>query len=261
MGLISTFNEWHLGDNLVHLNYLVRLSRHYPQLKFEHFLKDKYIEDLAPLIPQNISLRPIVESHEGAINCWIGYENYFHKSSLRNDWVQFHLSFFEKLSLELNLDNPIKHADDLLFDMPLLDGDSPLEEEVDFLVVNSTPLSCQSPEFTEFYFNNLIELLRGRGFRVVATHPTGDGASALERGFRLHEIARLAKHCKEGIIGIPNGPMWLTFNVFVNSNLKCRIVWLGPQKLNLGENCLSIETPAGITGALRRLGFLRLAFL
>jgi hypothetical protein len=261
MSLIKTVNEWHLGDNLIHLNYLIRLSRQNPQLHFEHFLRADYIDDLVPLISEsNISLFPLGDAHEDAINCWIGHENFFHNSPLRNDWVEFHMDFFRRLSLALKLDSPIKSADDLLFDMQILNGDSPLGEEIDFLIVNSTPLSCQSPEFNDFYLNNLAKIMVTQGFRVITTHPNGCCTSALELGFKLHEIARLAMRCK-GVIGIPNGPMWLTFNVFANPNLLCRIVWLGPQKLNLGSNCLSIERSIDITNALIKLGFLKFAFL
>ncbi|QWD13722.1 hypothetical protein G6678_05765 [Polynucleobacter paneuropaeus] len=173
---------------------------------------------------------------QDAVNCWIGYEDYFYKSPLARNWTAFHLDYFNYLSNKLGLKNPISHRDDLLFNFPLLDGPSPINKKFDFLIVNSMPLSGQIAGFDPNFLNVLIKTLVFKGYSVISTHPNGIVESTMERGFNLLDIARISNYSKV-IIGVPNGPMWLTFNIFNNDNLVLRLPWVSIQDLNLGKNC------------------------
>jgi len=240
---IITFNELHLGDNLIHLNYLHKLAIKNPDLCFIHYLNDEYIALLKPLISiNNIKLESIKNKNDFSINSWIGYDNYFYDSPLNKDWVLFYLTFFDYFSKKINLENPILNKYDLLFDFPSLNKPSLLDRDFDYLIVNSTPLSNQTNNFDPHFLNLIIKMLVFKNYRVISTHPNGIIESTMEKKLDLLEISRISNRCK-AIIGIPNGPMWLTFNVFNNSNLIYRILWLSVQNLSLGNNCFSLKHP------------------
>jgi len=249
---ISTFNEWHLGDNLIHLNYISKLSKKYPEIYFKHYLRKSYIHLLQDLIADNkkIQLFPLEEKTIDEVNCWIGSEGYYYNSPLANNWTAFHIDFFNQFSKKLELISPISSENDLFFDFSALNGPSPTNRPYNFLIVNSAPMSSQITDFNREYLNNLTRELVFKGYSVMTTHPTGIVESTLEKGFNLIEIARISNHC-EAIIGIPNGPMWLTFNIFNKDNIKFRALWLSAQTLNLGNNCFSCDSSTQISNILR----------
>jgi hypothetical protein len=72
--IVCTLNEWHLGDNLIHLNYLYRLSRLNPEKQFRHYVNSLQLGQLRPLIEgiPNIELFELQLAPSWATNCWIG---------------------------------------------------------------------------------------------------------------------------------------------------------------------------------------------
>jgi len=249
---ISTFNELHLGDNLIHLNYLHKLSKLYPDLVLNHYLNDHYIDQLNPLISEslNIKLFKLELKPSDAINCWIGYEDYFYKSHLQGNWVEFHLDFFNRLSYLLGVKNPILKDSDLLFDFSILEKKKSLRR-YDFLIVNSTPQSNQTFDFDKEFLIQVIKKLVFKGYSVISTHPNEIVESIIEKGYGLIEVAQISNNC-QAIIGIPNGPMWLTFNSFNQDKVLFRLVWLSIQKLTLGANCLTCSSGPDLLDMLIR---------
>ena len=72
-------------------------------------------------------------------------------------------------------------------------------------------------DFSEKYLIDLTAQLINLGYSVITTHPTGFTKSTLEMGLSITEIGLLSSFAT-CILGVPNGPMWPTFNVF-NKNL------------------------------------------
>jgi hypothetical protein len=159
------------------------------------------------------------------------------------------LDYFEYLSSLLGFQNPVVTRDDLLFDLPILKSGE-FDVSYDFLIINSTPLSSQVADFDSNYLSELTKKLVSKGYKVATTHPTGIIKSTLELGYDLLKIAQLSNRCQM-IIGIPNGPMWLTFNSICNKQLKARLVWLSIQNLNLGESCFTCTNKDVISDLLR----------
>lgn len=250
--VIETYNSLHLGDNLIHLNYLHRLSIANPDLLFKHYVDKNYISKLCPLLQgiENIELLNLQEMPHRAVNSWIGDEDYFYNSPLQTNWVDFHLDFFKYFSERLGLNTPIIHRDDLLFDFPALHMLNQDTKAHDFLIINSTPLSGQTKDFDPLYLTKLTQTLVFKGFSVITTHPTGIVESTLEKGFDLLKIAQISFKSSV-IIGIPNGPMWLTFNKISNKQIKARLAWVSIQNLDLGENCLTCLNKEDISKVLQ----------
>ena len=237
--MIHTYNEYHLGDQLVHLNYLRQVCKENPHLEFTHHCNEQHHAQLLPLcegVPislQGLSIPP------GAINAWIGRNNYFYNHPLRENWVAFHLDWFDHLSDLLEIASPIASRDDLLFDYPALNVPIPIT--FDYLIINSPPLSNQLPSYDPEFFNKRVRKLLNEGKSVITTHPTGMGMSTLEMKLDVSGIGALSKYCKH-IEGVATGPMWTTFNIFNKDKVLSRIFYCAHQTVNLTDSTITLHS-------------------
>jgi len=220
--MIHTYNEYHLGDNLIHLNYLRKVAQQEPHLEFTHHCSEQYHSQLEPLCEgvaislQGMSIPP------GSIHAWIGRENYFHNHPLRRQWAQFHMAWFDHLSNLLEVSCPIACKEDLLFDYPALKGSS--RYEFDYLIVNSPPQSNQLMDFTPEFFKKRVRDLANEGLKVVTTYPTGMCPCTLDHHFMVTDIGVLSKSVKH-IEGVDTGPMWTTHNIFNQNSVLSRLIY------------------------------------
>ena len=226
--LIKTYNEYHLGDQLHHLNYLRKVCQEDTSIECIHYCKQEYHSQLLPLcegVP--ITLQDL--SHrEDAINAWIGVDGYFYRSPLNKNWVAFHLDWFSHLSNQLGVMNPMQTPDSFLFDYPAIQkGKYP---SYDVLIVNSVPMSGQLPDYNPWFFNKLTKKYLDEGSSVITTFPTNLCQSTLELGMTVTDIGALAKGVNR-IQGVDTGPIWTTYNVW--ARIPTRIVYSAAHAINL----------------------------
>ena len=226
--LIKTYNEYHLGDQLHHLNYLRKVCQEDTSIECIHYCKQEYHSQLLPLcegVP--ITLQDL--SHrEDAINAWIGVDGYFYRSPLNKNWVAFHLDWFSHLSNQLGVMNPMQTPDSFLFDYPAIQkGKYP---SYDVLIVNSVPMSGQLPDYNPWFFNKLTKKYLDEGSSVITTFPTNLCQSTLELNMTVTDIGALAKRVNR-IQGVDTGPMWTTYNVW--ARIPTRIVYSAAHAINL----------------------------
>lgn len=226
--LIKTYNEYHLGDQLHHLNYLRKVYQEDTSIECIHYCKQEYHSQLLPLcegVP--ITLQDL--SHRGdAINAWIGVDGYFYRSPLNKNWVAFHLDWFSHLSNQLGVMNPMQTPDSFLFDYPAIQkGKYP---SYDVLIVNSVPMSGQLPDYNPWFFNKLTKKYLDEGSSVITTFPTNLCQSTLELGMTVTDIGALAKGVSR-IQGVDTGPIWTTYNVW--ARIPTRIVYSAAHAINL----------------------------
>lgn len=197
-GVHYSFCTFHLGDNIIHLNFLRALSKKYPELKFVHAVMACHLKQLLEVVEDlpNIELadyetdtrfladdaqaNPIRNVWKAAFDYWPGHR-------LRNDWSGFYLEYFKMLAAEMDLECPFNEPKDLLFDYPNLNKipnvvnhrGEPIptiaEQEFafDFLAVNSQPCSGQLRCFDRIeYLDPLIQALCDAGKSVLVTRPT-----------------------------------------------------------------------------------------
>jgi hypothetical protein len=218
--MIETFNDWHLGDNLVHLNFLRRVAKLMPDEQFVHAARGNYLPQLAELVDDvpNVSLVEMSQRSANSIDSWKNRHGNFYNHPKRLDWVAYHLEFFQGLAADLGVTNPIASGEDLLFDYPRLKSNC---FEFDYLVVNSTPLSQQLTQFNNSHYESLIGILLAHGRSVLTTQksireevPSTQeiGTANGRRALSVADIGAVSLHCK-GIIGCVTGPMWTTMNV------------------------------------------------
>ena len=226
--LIRTYNEYHLGDQLHHLNFLRRVCEFNPDTEAIHYCKQEYHPQLLPLCEDlPITLQDL--PHRGdAINAWIGADNYFYRSPLNKNWVAFHLDWFSYLSDKLGVMNPMQHPDAFLFNYPELNKKK--YPAYDVLIVNSVPMSNQLPDYNPWFFERLTKKYLDEGSTVITTYPTNLCQSTLELGMTVTDIGCLAKSVNR-IQGVDTGPMWTTYNVW--ARIPTRIVYSAAHAINL----------------------------
>jgi len=235
--MIETYNEYHLGDQLVHLNYLRRLSK-LVDGDIIHYCNPMHHAQLAPLVEDTaIVLRDLVRSPH-AQNAWIGHANYFYEHPHRHDWVNFHIDWFTRLSCVLGVPNPIASRSDLLFEYPALNR--PWDADFDYLICNSPPQSNQLPDYTPDFFKKMIQNLTNEGKTVITTHPTGMTACTLDQGLDVTGIGSLSKYCRHHV-GVATGPMWTTFNVYSLDKVLSRTWYCAHQTLDLTDNTVTLQ--------------------
>jgi len=208
--MIQTYNEYHLGDQLIHLNYLRRLSYLYPNYIFRHYCQDIYIPQLLAVVEDcpSIEILPLGERDGSAVNCWLGVDGWFYRHPKQRHWVDLHLDWFATLSTRLGVENPIRTKYDLLFEYPALR--KKVYQPFDVLIINCPPGSNQLPTFSLEKFESLTKKLC-EDMDVITVYPTKLCPSTLEMHMTVTEIGNLAQFCQY-IVAVDTGPLWTTYN-------------------------------------------------
>lgn len=254
--MIRTHNGYHLGDNLVHLNFLRRVALAHPERQFIHYAQWHYIRQLRAVIEDvsNIELGTFdYRLPSDSINAWRGDKGFWYSHEHKNDFVKFHTEFwFPYLASMMNVDNPVQTPEDMLFDYPAilhgLNGKFPTG--CDVLVVNSPPGSGQFLDYNAYELGNLASAISTKGFKVVATHELHvvNVDCTATAGLTVTQIGTLSLHCHT-ILMVSTGPSWPTFNIWNQETVKNRIILLEPERVNLSPNsfhCASIMEVAEV---------------
>lgn len=234
MTAIYTHNDWHLGDSLIHMNFLRRVAATHPSIRFVHACHEQLIPQLTELVVDlpNISLRNLKERVQGSIDCWKNRKDRYYGHPDRDNWVAFHLEHFDFLARDMGVDNPIKTPRDFLFDYPMLDAGR--AEPFDFLIINSMPFSNQVPGLHPHAFDPLIGRLMDKGYSLCTTARC-DYAVPCTQPFSVTAIGCISRYCRF-IAGVATGPMWTTYNVHNYDTVECRFILLEPERIYLTPN-------------------------
>jgi hypothetical protein len=241
---IVTHNNYHLGDNLIHLSYLRRVAQQNPDTHFRHGAHKPYLKQLELMVEDvdNIELFDAGKAPPGSIDSWKNRNGGFYGHPKRNDWIGFHLEFFDKLSKDIGVNNPIKSPNDLLMDCPAINRAVP--HSFDFLVINSPP---QSGQISVQDFDPLIGKLIDCRYRIVTTAGSGYDVPCT-MPLPVTAIGAISLRCRF-ILGNATGPVWPTFNVWNRHSVELRLLLLEPERIYFPN----VEHVASIAEALESL--------
>lgn len=237
---VKTINAYHLGDNQIHLNWFRKVAMNQQHREFVHYCREEHIPQLLDLIEDvpNIALRPVAEACPDAVNSWINADEHYNLEPHRRDWVYLHLQHFRRLARKLGIDNPATSREHLLFSHPALLRNNVLTKPVDFLVINSRPLSGQFRNFSAAGFVELVRRLIDQGHSVVTVEPTGLCPSTIEFNFNVSQIGAVSRYCRY-LLAVNTGPLWPTFNVWNRNTIELRIIYCTIHNFPLTENVVS----------------------
>jgi len=253
-----------LGDNLCHLHFMRKLAQAYPDFRFIHYAHRIYLPQLIEVVSDlpNLQLGDLESVSDGighfwdmkphadfcSRNAWKNVFGQWENSPLKNEWVEFSLEHFSWLARSMNLESPIKSADDLLFDYPAIKREG-AASPVDMLIVNSAPMSGQLPGYNPAEMEELVGELSQR-YSCITTQPTKYAVSCTQHSCKtVSQIGWLSTFCKY-IVMISTGPSWPTFNIFNKDTVQFRLILIGQEEINLTKNT---EHAGSVFEARRRL--------
>lgn len=265
VSIVRTHNAYHLGDNLVHLNFLRRVALANPDRQFVHYAQWQHLIQLRDMIQDvpNITLAEFGHNLPAdSINAWRGARKFWYEHPDRLDFVKFHVeAWFPLLADRMGVDNPVKAPDDMLFDYPgfLIWKPGIKVKESDILVINSAPGSGQWQGYDEFLLGNLVMDLDKKGHRVVTTAPIPQPDTRIpctaNYQMTVTEIGCLSLHCHT-ILMISTGPSWPTFNIWNRETIKRRIILLTSERIHLSPNTVHCSTVTEAAEELKKAGLL-----
>lgn len=252
MSIFHTHCALRLGDNLVSLHFLRKLADKYPEHRFIHAAHAIYLPQLIevtcdipnlqlmdlgsvsdgnPHGPERWTMKPRHESR----NLWKNDGAFWERHPLVNDYVGFHLAFYDDVARQMGLETPLTHRRDMLFDYPMIRKADVNIEPFDFLIVNSTPLSGQFRGYNEEQFTALILALANK-YRVVVTQRINlrNVAYTGDYGLSVTGIGNLSLKCHK-ILMVATGPCWPTFNIWNAKSIDLRIVLTDGERLDFGD--------------------------
>ncbi len=263
-GVITrTHNAYHLGDNLVHLNFLRRVALENPDRTFVHYAQWNYLKQLDEVvsdIPNLILAEFNYMLPSDSIDSWRGREGFWYGHDDRNDFVKFHVEhWFPWLADRMKVKNPVQSAADMLFDYPAIRHGLSAQFSCDVLVINSPPGSGQFTSYNEYGLAGLASAISANGFNVVATHELPPNilnvACTAKAGLSVTAIGHLSLHCHT-ILMVSTGPSWPTFNIWNQESVKHRIILLHPERVELAPNTFHCTSVLEAGEVLRQSGLL-----
>jgi hypothetical protein len=264
MSIIRTHNPYHLGDHLVHLNFMRRAALANPEHTFIHHAADQYLHQLRDLVEDIPNLKLEEFTHmtpHDSINAWRGVDRIWYDHKNRNDFVSFHLEWFELLAKKMKIENPIKTPKDMLFDYPSIRRpiESALPIPFDVLVINSAPGSGQFQNYNAYELSRLARVMGENGFKVICTsnipNRNKNVFSTMDENLSVTKIGHLSLHCPT-ILMVSTGPSWPTFNIWNTESVTNRIILLTEERIYLTPNTHHCSEIYYATEILRNIGLL-----
>ena len=252
---VYTFNAFHLGDNLVHLHFLRKAALQNPERSFLHFAQWQYLRQLRDVISDVPNVQLGEFSHmipTFSIDAWRGAGGFWYSHPNRNDFVQFHLEWFEILARKMDLENPIKNATQMLFDYPMLKATETDDLATEILVINSPPGSNQLVNYDAIALERLSIDLRSKGHFVTSTWPLNPNG---EYYFSATDIGRISQRVHT-IVMVSTGPSWPTFNIWNQTTVNRRIILLDNERVNLAPNTVHCSRMQEVEEQLKEDGLL-----
>lgn len=223
---INFHNTAHLGDCLFQIHYINKLLEKHPEITVSLYCNQDYHYQLNEFIlfKENVKLFNLNNIPNDSVDTWItrevpGKRQMLEKLNNNGLYDVFYVSFFQGLSEVLGLSSPINNPVDMLIHNQDLLIDNELSGELDYLFINSVPMSGQFRDYDNGRLNVVISELKNIG-KIVTTAPNSCGAPCtLDYKLTLMGIGNISLKAKN-IIAINTSPTIACFNVFNINNFE-----------------------------------------
>lgn len=241
-GLIHhTYNTFGMGDNLIHLQFLRRMSAKYPDHQFIHACGHggnpawdfPQLQETVEDIPQ---IEVVKFSAREGIDSW----RFLPDFKQRRDFCGHYIERFRDIARQMGLESATNCTDDMIFDSPSIKKPTPLSKEWDFLVVNVKPCAGQFDvaKTVDDYLDPLIQRIVASGKTVCCVNPTKHGVPATtDLGISVSGIGNIACSSKH-IVMIAVGCSWLTYNPWAKPETRIILIddfeeiWIDPKAIH-----------------------------
>ena len=276
--MTRTHNAYHLGDNLVHLNFLRRVALSMPDRQFIHAARWNNIPQMRDVVSdvKNIKLISLEEDKyyayadyttpliKDSVNAWRGAGGDWYNHPDRNDFVKYHVDhWFPRISGMMGVDCPIKRTEDMLFDYPQLCSWQHPELHSQIIVINSRPMSGQFIAYDDYALCDLAVNLWRQNDSLITTSPIpkeliprGTIKCTADYGLSVSQIGNLSLHAR-CIVMVSTGPSWPTFNVWNTITVRHRIILIDQEQINLSPNTVHCKSVREAVDKLTEYGYLQ----
>ena len=245
-----------IGDNLAHLQLVVKLAQQHPDRRFIHHCHDTHLGQLRAALAgiPNVELDNLHYVPPGSVDAWKGAGRFWYNHPRKNQYLKFYIEQHARVARQMGFDSPLTGPFDFLFDWPAVLGGR--DEPFDFLIINSRPLSGQWRRHDDVKWNELIGQLC-RSHKVIATAPTpAPVRCTFNEGLDVAAIGRLSQQCR-CIIFASTGPSWLTFNIWNQDSVQLRVALLDEERLDgLSSNLVQTDRLENVGTILREKGMI-----
>lgn len=246
MKSIFCHNEYHLGDCIQTLHFLIKCSE-INDIKFNFFCNQSYFSQLKPLLNNHVEL--VNSRNKDSIETWIGdynnkYKEYQSQSKLENgtfDQGNMFLLHWQFVSKIMNLNCPFKEKKDLIYDEDILSQPCVHNQKYDYLIINSKPLSGQCSCYSESKFINLVEDIQKNQKTFITTEKIKNYPCTKDYNLNVAEIGQLSKNVKN-IFAVNTGPLHLCMNKWsIENNFILLVCGGGDETFHYGSNFRTIK--------------------
>jgi len=224
------YNAFHYGDNILNLKFFYNISQNLKDagITIKYYYDPIYIKNSDELQRYLdsvvVSLHPLNEKPETAIELWMGNSNFVNNKSY-NDVNEFYKVFYEKILSILGLNS--KNINTSLFQKEdYLQGIysklDPKFHDLDILVINAEPQS-QQIVYNKSKMDEMCIRLSSK-YKIATTSCINDSITCtIKDGLKLQDIGAISTHAKY-IIGIHSGPITACFNTDTQKSVKKWII-------------------------------------
>ena len=242
--VVDTYCQWHLGDNLILLHFLRKMSERYPDVEFRHALNPEYLRQCNEVVHDLSNIRitslPDTRFSSQPIDGWKGADGFYFEHPKNQEYGAVFVDFFAGMARKMGLQSPIQNTEMLLFDYPALTRDV-LAQKYDFLVVNSVPLSGQFRDYEETRFNSLLNRIQENGFSVITTKKVEGVDCTLDFRLSVTGIGNVSLH-SHFLLAVVTGSMWPCMNIFNNYRHERKILLNCQEVVDFGRNVVMVKT-------------------
>ena len=236
MRIIKFKSETHLGDCIIHTDFLNKLVKLDDNIKIYFYIIEKFknqveefIENKDKIVALNYSDAPI-----NANRAWMA--QYGQITSIPFDFGLLKLNFYKKLCEELNLKCPYNNIIDLLPDSFLI-YENERDQEWDILLINSDGHSGQTKN-VPLCCDKFIEKFKNK--KIITTKKIKNIPCTLDLNYSVLDIGRLSLKCKK-IVGVHTAP-WHTVMNKQNYDMNKNFFHMDVNNFYSYKNCRTITS-------------------
>ena len=243
---IVGYNQWHLGDHIFNFILFYNIKNYLEEndIHIEYHLKEEYYSQVSEFnCSKNIHLSysnqiehssdsnqidHSSESNQDILNMWIGnrdlkthfFGNVFNSLSKKLDFylVAYFNEILQKMEIPFKM-KTFEYTDpDLLVRYERINNEHQNKyADLDFLILNSTPMSGQYIKDDDEW-NVLINRLNAK-FKIAVSEKVEGVLCTRDDNLTIKDIAAISTHAKK-IIAVSSGPITGLFNTYTLNNVE-----------------------------------------
>jgi hypothetical protein len=248
MKTIFCHNTAHLGDCIQSLHFLIKAAE-LNNVEFKFNCNQEYFKQLKEFTGSRIKF--VEKKEESSIETWVDghqkYYNYQKESTLDGgfkDQSKTFLLHWQDVSKIMQIECPFKNKKDLVYDEEILNDICNHNQNYDYLIINSKPLSGQCSFYSESAFINLINNIIQKNKTLITTRKIENFPCTTDYDLSVVEIGKLSKNVKN-IYAVNTGPLHLCINKWTVDKVNFTIFvsnvgsGCGSETFNFGPNFMT----------------------